>query len=100
VRLLIVSSGCRPAQHSQCLEKLEISYDNGEKVRVAFALDCCDREALGHVATTSGITAEDVPDLMAATVEHRSGRVNRVSEPTERLTDNGSWAPTSTCRWR
>jgi putative transposase len=24
---------------------------NGEKVRVAFALDCCDREAMGHVAT-------------------------------------------------
>jgi len=25
-------------------------------VRVAFALDCCDREAMGHVATTGGIT--------------------------------------------
>jgi putative transposase len=73
-----------------CSDGLEIACDNGEKVRVAFALDCCDREAMGHVATTSGITAEDVQDLMVATVEHRYGRVNRVPEPIEWLTDNGS----------
>ena len=29
-----------------CSDALEIGCDNGEKVRVAFALDCCDREAL------------------------------------------------------
>lgn len=73
-----------------CSDGLEIACDNGEKVRVAFALDCCDREAMGHVATTGGITAEDVQDLMVATVEHRYGRVNRVPEPIEWLTDNGS----------
>ena len=73
-----------------CSDGLEIACDNGEKVRVAFALDCCDREAMGHVATTSGITAEDVKDLMVATVEHRYGQVNRVPEPIEWLTDNGS----------
>ena len=67
-----------------------IACDNGEKVRVALALDCCDREAMGHVATTGGITAEDVQDLMVATVEHRYVRVNRVPEPIEWLTDNGS----------
>ncbi len=72
-----------------CSDGLEIACDNGEKVRVAFALDCCDREAMGHVATTSGITAKDVQDLMVATVEHRYGRVNRVPEPIEWLTDNG-----------
>jgi putative transposase len=43
-----------------CSDGLEIGCDNGEKVRVAFALDCCDREAMGYVATTGGITAEDV----------------------------------------
>jgi putative transposase len=42
------------------------------------------------VATTSGNTAEDVKDLMVATVEHRYGQVNRVPEPIEWLTDNGS----------
>jgi len=62
-------------------DALEIGCDNGEKVRVAFALDCCDREAMGHVATTGGISAEDVRDLMVATVEHRFGPVNRLAEP-------------------
>ena len=27
-----------------CSDGLELSCDNGERVRVAFALDCCDRE--------------------------------------------------------
>lgn len=38
----------------------EISCDKGEKVSVAFSLDCCDREAMGVVATTAGASAEDV----------------------------------------
>jgi putative transposase len=73
-----------------CSDGLEIACGNGEKVRVAFALDCCDREAMGHVATTGGITAENVQDLMVATVEHRFGSVNRLPEPIEWLSDNGS----------
>jgi putative transposase len=73
-----------------CSDGLEIGCDNGEKVRVAFALDCCDREAMSYVATTSGITAEDVRDLMVATVEHRFGQVNHVPRQIEWLTDNGS----------
>jgi hypothetical protein len=32
---------------------------------------------MGYVAATGGITAEDVQDLMVATVEHRYGQVNR-----------------------
>ena len=43
-----------------CFNGLEITCDDGEKVRVTFSLDCCDREAMGHVATTDDITAEDV----------------------------------------
>ncbi len=74
-----------------CSDGLEITCDNGEKVRVAFALECCDREAMGHVATTGGITAKDVQDLIGATVEHRYGRVNRVPEPIGWLTDNCSY---------
>jgi len=46
-----------------CSDGFEIGCDNGEKVRVAFALDCCDREALSFLATTSGIRGEDVRDL-------------------------------------
>jgi putative transposase len=29
----------------------EIGCDNGERVRVAFALDCCDREAMSFLAS-------------------------------------------------
>jgi putative transposase len=71
-------------------DALQIACDNGEKVRVAFALDCCDREAMGHVATTGGITAEDIRDLLVATFEHRFGPVNRLAGPIEWLIDNGS----------
>ena len=40
-----------------CSDGLELSCDNGERVRVAFALDCCDREIMSWVATTEGIDA-------------------------------------------
>src|SRR5262245_18175806 len=61
-----------------CSDGFEIGCDNGERVRVAFALDCCDREAMSFLATTSGVTGEDVRDLMLAAVEHRFGPVNRL----------------------
>ena len=73
-----------------CSDGCELGCDNGEKVRVAFALDCCDREALGYVATTEGIKGEDVCDLMLSAVEHRFGPVNRLPHTIEWLTDNGS----------
>src|SRR6516165_12673706 len=62
----------------RCLDGFEIACDNAEKVRVAFALDCCDREAVGHVATTEGIKGDDVRDLMVVAVEQRFGQVNRL----------------------
>jgi putative transposase len=54
-----------------CSDGFELGCDNGEKVRIAFALDCCDREAMGYV-------------------EHRFGQVNRSPRIIEWLTDNGS----------
>src|SRR3954462_13690991 len=72
-----------------CSDGLEIGCANGERVRVAFALDCCDREAMSFVATTSGITGEDVRDLIVAAVEHRFGRLNRLPVEIGGLTDNG-----------
>lgn len=68
----------------------EIGCDNKEKVRVAFALDCCDREAIAHVATTAGIKSEDVQDLVITAVENRFGLINPLPKPIEWLTDNGS----------
>jgi putative transposase len=73
-----------------CSDGFEIGCDNGERVRVAFALDCCDREAMSFLATTGGITGADVRDLMVAAVEHRFGRINRLPLTIEWLSDNGS----------
>ena len=73
-----------------CSDGLEIACDNGEKVRIAFAPDCCDREAIGYVATSAGISAEDVRDLMVLSVEHRFGQAVNLAEPIELLTGNGS----------
>lgn len=73
-----------------CSDGFEIGCDNKEKVRVAFALDCCDREAIAHVATTEGIKSEDVQDLVITAVENRFGRINILPNPIEWLTDNGS----------
>ena len=73
-----------------CSDGFEIGCDNGEKVRVAFSLDCCDREVMSFLATTGGIRGEDVRDLMVAAIEHRFGRVNRLPVTIEWLTDNGS----------
>ena len=73
-----------------CSDGFEIGCDDGGRVRVAFALDCCDREALAFVATTEGIKGEDVQDLMITAVEARFGQVNRLPHLIEWLSDNGS----------
>ena len=73
-----------------CSDGLELSCDNGERVRVAFALDCCDREVMSWVATTKGIDSGLVSDLMMQAVEKRFGSNCTVDHPIEWLTDNGS----------
>lgn len=74
----------------RCSDGFEIGCRNGERVRVAFALDRCDREAMGFVGTTGGISGDDVRDPMVAAVEHRSGRINCLPRPIEWLSNNGS----------
>ena len=73
-----------------CSDGLELACDNGERVRVAFALDCCDREVMSWVATTKGIDAGLVGDLMMQAVENRFGANGQPPKPIEWLTDNGS----------
>ncbi len=51
-----------------CSDGFEIGCDNGERVRVAFALDCCDREAMSFLATTRGVSGEDIRDLMVSSI--------------------------------
>jgi len=73
-----------------CSDGFEIGCDNGEKVRIAFTLDCCDREAISWVATTGGIDSSDIRDLMVESVERRFGLVGKLPQPIEWLSDNGS----------
>ncbi len=73
-----------------CSDAFALGCDDGGKVRIAFALDCCDREAIGYVATTEGIKGTDIQDLMIASVEARFGSAIRLPHTIEWLSDNGS----------
>ncbi|HGF3942875.1 TPA: IS3-like element IS2 family transposase [Escherichia coli] len=72
-----------------CSDGFEFCCDNGERLRVTFALDCCDREALYWAVTTGGFDSETVQDVMLGAVERRFGNELPAS-PVEWLTDNGS----------
>jgi len=79
-----IRSNCR-----WCSDTLEFACWNGEVVRVAFALDCHDREAISWVATTAGISGEMIRDMMVRCVEQRFGTL-RAPHPVQWLSDNGS----------
>lgn len=72
-----------------CSDALEIRCFNDEKVYVAFALDCHDRECLGYVAKTRDLCGMDIEDLMVICVK---GRFNSFKTPRviQWLSDRGS----------
>lgn len=72
-----------------CSDVFEIACWSGEKVRVAFCMDCVDRELLICIATTGGITGEIIRNLMAEAIEYRFGIVDRIPHPIQWLSDNG-----------
>jgi transposase InsO family protein len=72
-----------------CSDAFEIRCANDDAVRVAFALDCCDREAIGFVASTRGVSSGMIQDLMLECVEKRFG-TGRAPSPVQWLSDNGS----------
>ena len=72
-----------------CSDGLEFTCWNGEVVRVAFALDCHDREIIGWIATTAGISGEMIRDLMVECVETRFASP-RAPHSVQWLADNGS----------
>ena len=72
-----------------CSDGLEFTCWNGEVVRVAFALDCHDREIIGWIATTAGISGEMIRDMMVHCVEKRFAAI-RAPHPVQWLSDNGS----------
>jgi len=67
----------------------EFTCDNAETVRVAFAIDCRDREVIGHVASSCGVSGQMIRDLMLECVEKRFG-APRTPHRIEWLSDNGS----------
>lgn len=72
-----------------CSDGFEFGCDDGEKLRVTFALDCCDREAIDWAASTGGYDSVTVQDVMLRSVEKRFGN-ERPDKPVQWLTDNGS----------
>lgn len=71
-----------------CSDAFEIACWNGERIRVAFSMDCCDREVMSYVATTGGISGDMVRDLMAEAIEARFGMVNHLPHRVQWLSDN------------
>src|SRR3989337_1442251 len=47
-----------------CSDTREIACWNGEMVMIGFALDCCDREALAHVAAPQHLKGPDMQALL------------------------------------
>jgi len=72
-----------------CSDAFEIACRNGERIRIAFSLDCCDREVMSYVATIGGISGDLIRDLMAESVEARFGLVDKVPQRIQWLSDNG-----------
>jgi len=58
-------------------------------VRIAFVLDCHDREVIAWLATTAGISGEMIRDMMIECGERRFGG-SRAPHKVQWLTDNGS----------
>jgi len=69
-----------------CSDGFEFRCDDTSPLRVNFALDCCDREAMSWTMTTAGHSG----DAALAALEHRFGGTDRAPSEIEWLTDNGS----------
>ncbi len=54
-----------------CSDGFEFRCENGEPLRLTFALDYRDREAMNWVATSGGYSGDVVRDVMLAAVENR-----------------------------
>lgn len=71
-----------------CSDGLEIRCWNGDRVQIAFALDCHDREVLSHVSVAGTLRASDIQHLMRQAVAARFG-TQRPAQAVQWLSDNG-----------
>jgi transposase InsO family protein len=61
-------------------------------------MDCCDREVISYLASTSGISGEMIRDLMVEAIEARFGLVDQSPQRIEWLSDNGpAYTASQTC---
>lgn len=67
----------------------EIACWNNQVGRVAFAQDTCDRKVMAWCASTFGISAEMIRDMMLESMERRFS-ASHTSAPVQWLSDNGS----------
>jgi putative transposase len=72
-----------------CSDAFQVQCWNGEKLQVAFSLDCHDREIITWVTSSRGLDGSLVRDLMTETVERRFGKVTKTPHSVQWLTDNG-----------
>lgn len=72
-----------------CSDGLEIKCFNGEKVYVAFTLDCHDRENIGYVGSKEPLLATDIQELMIKSVESRFSNL-KTDREIQFLSDRGS----------
>lgn len=72
-----------------CSDGFEFRRDDGAKLSVNFALGCCDREAIGWVASPTGHSGDGIRDLMLESVKKHLGD-QLPSTPVQWLSDNGS----------
>ncbi len=81
---LIMKSGRKMREHEKtgkiitlhsntrwCSDGFEIHCFNGDKVFVAFSLDCCDRECIEFIARSAPLVKADIQGLMLSSVENR-----------------------------
>lgn len=80
----------RPASNERwCGDAFEIACWDGVVLRVAFVLDCHDRECLALVAVPRALTSADIQQLLREAVQARFGTA-RAPVACEWLTDNGA----------
>lgn len=72
-----------------CSKDFEFRCEDGAILSVTFALNCCDREAIGWVTSPAEYSGEDIRDLMLESVEKRFGD-QLPATPTKWLSDDGS----------
>ncbi len=80
---------CAGSNQRWCSDTMTITCWNGELVELAFALDCCDREAISVVAEARALKSDDIRRLIRQAMFARFGN-ERPTERLEWLSDNGA----------